>query len=76
MSMTLAKWSIDNYHHMISVGVFDARHVELLKGEIVDMPPEGEPHAYFSTTAGEYLMRLLGRRSRFDQTCQVNHFTQ
>jgi Uma2 family endonuclease len=63
MSMTLAKWSVDNYHHMISAGVFDARHVELLKGEIVDMPPEGEPHAYFSTTAGEYLMRLLGDRA-------------
>jgi hypothetical protein len=27
--MTLTKWNIDNFHRMISVGVFDDRHVEL-----------------------------------------------
>jgi hypothetical protein len=31
---------------MIAAGILDNQHVELLKGEIVEMYPEGEPHAY------------------------------
>jgi Uma2 family endonuclease len=63
MTIALAKWSLDDYHRMIEAGVFSDRHLELLKGDIVDLPPEGKPHAYFSTTASEYLMRLLGDRT-------------
>lgn len=44
-------------------GILDNRQVELLKGEIVEMSPKGEPHAYFSSEAGEYLIRLLGDRA-------------
>lgn len=60
MTVTLVKWTVDEYHRMIAAGILDKRRVELLKGEIVEMPPEGEPHAYFSSEAGEYLTRLLG----------------
>lgn len=45
---------------MIAAGILDNRRVELLRGEIVEMSPEGEPHAYFSSEAAEYLIRLLG----------------
>jgi len=48
---------------MIAAGILDSRRVELLRGEIVEMPPEGEPHAYFSSEAGEYSIRLLGDRA-------------
>lgn len=48
---------------MVETGLLENRSVELLKGEIVEMSPEGEPHAYFSTEAGEYLTRLLGDRA-------------
>lgn len=64
MTVTLAKWTIEEYHQMIEAGIFDNRRVELLKGEIVEMSPEGEPHAYFSTEAGEYLSQLLGSRAK------------
>ena len=60
MTVTLAKWTIDEYHSMIEVGLLDNRRVELLKGEIVEMSPEGEAHAYFSSEAEDYLRRLLG----------------
>ena len=60
MTITLAKWSLENYHRILNAGVFDNQSVELLKGEIVNMSPEGESHAYFSSTAAEYLMQLLG----------------
>jgi Uma2 family endonuclease len=63
MTITLAKWSIEDYHRMLNAGIFDNHFVELLKGEIVNMSPEGESHAYFSSTAAEYLMQLLGDRA-------------
>lgn len=63
MTAVIAKWTLEEYHRMIDSGVLDARRVELIKGEIVEMPPEGEPHAYFSTQAGNYLVRLLGGRA-------------
>ena len=60
MTFTLTKWTIDDYHQMIAAGILDERRVELLNGEIVDMSPEGEPHAYYSHDVAKYLERLLG----------------
>jgi Uma2 family endonuclease len=60
MTVTLVKWTVDEYHRMIAAGILDEQRVELLKGEIVEMSPEGEPHAYFSSEAGEFLDRFLG----------------
>jgi len=67
MALTTAKWTLEEYHRMIEAGILRDRHVELLKGEIVEMPSEGVPHAYFSTEAGEYLIRLLGDRAKVRQ---------
>jgi Uma2 family endonuclease len=63
MTRTVAKWTVDEYHRMIAAGILDNRRVELLQGEIVEMSPEGEPHAYFSSEAGVYLIQLLGDRA-------------
>ncbi|PPS44910.1 Uma2 family endonuclease [Chroococcidiopsis sp. TS-821] len=63
MALTTAKWTIDDYHRMIAAGILDERRVELLRGEIVEIPLEGEAHAYFSSEAGKYLIRLLGDRA-------------
>lgn len=60
MSLIAAKWTIEEYHHMIAAGILSDRKVELLQGEIVEMPPEGEPHAYCSHEAADYLAKLLG----------------
>ena len=63
MTITLAKWTIDEYHAMIEAGFRDNRQVELLEGEIVEISPEGEAHAYFSSEAEEYLRELLGNKA-------------
>ena len=63
MTLTLAKWTIDEYHLMIEAGLLDNRQVELIRGEIVEMSPEGEAHAYFSSEAEEYLRILLTDRA-------------
>jgi Uma2 family endonuclease len=67
MTVIAAKWTIDEYHSMIDAGILSDRKVELLKGEIVEMAPEGEPHAYSSYEAGEYLTQLLGKRAAIRQ---------
>ncbi|NCJ06106.1 Uma2 family endonuclease [Synechococcales cyanobacterium C] len=67
MTITLAKWTVADYHQMIEAEILKDRRVELLKGEIVEMAPEGEPHAYCSDEAGEYLAKLLGDRAKVRQ---------
>ncbi len=64
MTLTAVKWTLDDYHRMIDAGILDGRPVELLNGEIIEMSPEGEPHASASAEAGEYLIRLLGDRAQ------------
>ena len=62
MTVTTAKWTLDDYHRMMEVGLLEGRHVELLNGEIIEMPPEGPEHAQLSTDGADYLRCLLGNR--------------
>jgi Uma2 family endonuclease len=61
MTFIAAKWTIAEYHQMIHAGIICDRKIELLQGEIVEMAPEGVPHAYFSHEASDYLTQLLGK---------------
>lgn len=38
-TLPIARWSVDEYHRMISAGLLIDRRVELLNGVIVEMPP-------------------------------------
>lgn len=58
--VSIAKWTLEQYHQMIAAGILDGRRVELLNGEIIEMSPEGEPHAFYSRTNAKYLEQLLG----------------
>lgn len=62
MTVTRAKWTVEDYHRMVEAGILDDRHVELLNGEIIEMAPEGTPHANLSTKGANYLRKLLGDR--------------
>ncbi|WP_099240535.1 Uma2 family endonuclease [Synechococcus sp. BDU 130192] len=63
--MTLAtyKWTVANYHQAIEAGLFVDAAVELLRGNLVVMAPEREPHAYYTRSIGHYLQGLLGDRA-------------
>jgi Uma2 family endonuclease len=63
--LTTLKWTIDEYHRLIADGYLDDKHVELLNGEIVEMSPEGIPHADLGDVAERYLRRILGDRALF-----------
>ena len=60
MTVAIAKWTLEEYHQLVDTGLLANKRVELLRGEIVEMTPEGEPHAYSSTESENYLVRLLG----------------
>jgi Uma2 family endonuclease len=58
-----AKWTIDEYHRLIADGYLDDKHVELINGEIVEMSPEGIPHASVSDRVEKYLGILMRDRT-------------
>lgn len=60
MTLTTVKWTLAQYHQMIAAGILDDCHVELLRGEIVQMSPEGTPHASKRISTQERLSQLLG----------------
>lgn len=64
MSIVTAKWSLQDYHQMIDTGLLDDRKVELLRGKIIEMSPEGTAHTSYCDETGEYLRRLLATRAR------------
>ena len=63
VSVTLVKWTLDDYHRMVASGLLDDRPVELLRGEIIEMSPERETHAYLLTEATKYLILMVGERA-------------
>lgn len=56
---TLMKWSLEDYHNLIDNGVLAHKNVELLEGELVEMPPESPLHSYVTESGVNYLRRLL-----------------
>ncbi|WP_442947489.1 hypothetical protein [Nostoc sp.] len=63
MTVTTYKWTIECYHRAIEAGIFNDQPIELLPGDLMVMPPEREPHAYYNTEAADYLRTLLGERA-------------
>jgi Uma2 family endonuclease len=55
------RFTVAEYHHMAETGTLapDAR-VELIEGEIIDMPPIGSPHAGTVGFLGKRLERAVG----------------
>jgi len=61
--LTPARITLEQYHHMVNAGIWDDRRVELLDGVVVEMSPEGIPHASKRTKAQNYLIKLLEDRA-------------
>lgn len=61
------RWTIDEYHRLIDAGILADQKVELLRGEIIEMVPEREPHAEQSQDADRYLADVLEDVARVRQ---------
>jgi len=57
------RWTLNDYHRAIDAGLFDDRHVELIDGEIYEMPPMREPEI----GAAMYLERTFALLLASDQ---------
>ena len=65
--LTLAKWTVEEYHRLIEVGILAERQVELIAGEIVEMTPEKPLHRRVTFKLADYLReKLRGRAIIFE----------
>ncbi|WP_204105502.1 MULTISPECIES: Uma2 family endonuclease [Spirulina sp. CCY15215] len=64
MTLTAYKWTSDRYHQAIDAGLFVDQSLELLRGELIVMPPEREPHAYYNSESGDYLRHILATQAK------------
>jgi Uma2 family endonuclease len=48
------------YEQLVEAGVFEDEHIELLRGQLVVMTPQGEPHGDVVARLGRELTLLLG----------------
>jgi Uma2 family endonuclease len=67
MTLTTAKWSLDDYHQMIAAGLLDGRSLELINGEIIQMAPEGVAHSFYCRGTAKYLQLILGERAEISE---------
>src|SRR5581483_8823648 len=63
-AITRHRWTVDEYYRMAELGILepDAR-VELLDGEVVDMPPIGPEHAASVDDLGDLLVGRINERA-------------
>jgi Uma2 family endonuclease len=59
-----ARWTRERFDHLAGLGAFENMKVELVRGELVDMSPQGLPHANVIEYLNEVLMPALVGRAR------------
>lgn len=55
---TIRKWTKPEYHEAARLGWFDGQRVELIQGEVVEMPPQKDEHA-MTVTLCDYAVRTV-----------------
>lgn len=73
------RYTVDDYYRMVEVGILtpDAR-VELIDGEVIEMPPIGAPHASVVTDLQNLLVEAVGKSAivRVQNPVHLNHFNE
>lgn len=69
--ITLAKWSVQEYHQIIETGILGSRRVELLEGKIIEIPPEGPLHRSKCDSIAEYFREILRERAKIYESHPV-----
>ena len=54
------RWSVAQYHQLAGAGWFDEKRVELIEGEIVEMPPIGDEHRAVGMGSIEVFRAVFG----------------
>lgn len=73
------RWTLENYDHIVSLGLLEGKHVELVQGEILVMSPMGEPHAltiiHLHEILGPYFNSRTGYRLRIQMPLALPSLT-
>jgi len=56
---TAHTWTRDEYYRMAAVGLFEGRRVELVEGQVIEMPPMSSPHITSVTLVAGALQTVL-----------------
>lgn len=59
--LMLHRWTVEDYHRIVEAGVLADHHCELIRGDIVEMAPEGPLHAHRCEMAARYLEQCFGK---------------
>jgi Uma2 family endonuclease len=63
--LLLKRWTVANYHRMITSGVLTSDdRVELLDGQVIEMVPQDPPHASTTDEGSDYLKALFAGRAK------------
>jgi Uma2 family endonuclease len=68
MSLTTYKWSLDEWHELIDLGVLEGKQVEFLEGNIVKMSPEGVEHSYTNQCVVQYLRQIMVNKAHISES--------
>jgi Uma2 family endonuclease len=68
MTVTLAKFTVAEYHHLIASGALESRSVELLEGLIIEMAPEGPEHSDTIRESADWFRSRLGEQAKVSET--------
>jgi Uma2 family endonuclease len=71
MTISLAKFTVEEYHHLVAAGVFEGRAVELLEELIVEMAPEGPEHSDSIRESADWFRSNLGDQAKVSETHPV-----
>ena len=72
VQLTRRHFTVDDYYAMLRAGILSPDdRVELIDGEIVEMPPMGPGHAGSIGSVTSLLIRLLGERAQLRVQCPV-----
>jgi Uma2 family endonuclease len=59
MTLTIYKWSIEEWHELVDSGLLEGKSVEFLEGEIIEVSPKGIEHSYTNNSIVKYLRSIL-----------------
>jgi Uma2 family endonuclease len=69
------RWTRDEYYRLYDQGLFDGRRVELIDGEIIEMPAQKDAHAW-SVGASEQALRAVAGAGHWVRTQMPLHLSQ
>jgi Uma2 family endonuclease len=55
------RWTRQQFYQLAAQGWFQDRRVELIEGEIIEMPPPGNPHCVSTECSAEVLRNVFGK---------------